>query len=628
MRPCLSLWILLLDVTCCSGFGRNSRPPFENIFDGTDIRNAANLYNERMLHHRRTNRVATGDAEVSCSICLELGVPMKEDLIPLPNSAPNVTCAELEYFMIMPENKDICIDSADFLTKLCCDTGEMEIPLYKCVENIQTEKFVTMNKEVAPILFDRPLVVDAHLSFQALERIDVKLSTASMFVFLRLKWFDPRLAWNRTDTHCSTAMSMKASINRELTQIWVPDYDLLNRIRGVQTWSEVEAEVRFDGMVVWERSGVLEVGCTFKGLRKMPFDILGCQLFFGGFTQRHLIQYNANPGFDNETFTRSFQEYTMIPNLTKVFYTEPQFVEGIKYLDRHEVVYNFYFRRSSSFYVTKMIIPSILFTFVSFGLFLLDLRLGERLGFGLNILLVNVAQDIITNAFIPISEEKLWLVTFIQASTYWIFAALFETIFVSWIYYKAGKHVEDDEIYQHLNLNKDETTQIRNEGVENEPVSLKKGKEASKKQENLDEMNIENDSKPEGSKAHPANDMEIEYFENDDDKNIRSRSILKGQLDGEIEETEKKSFGFLRKIPELKPSESGNLQQTAEILIRPLMHLTTKERLVLINWIDRVCMMVYPTSYILFIIIMFATKDRYSESDEKWTAFTQSTSEL
>jgi len=616
MLSYLSIGILLFDATCCSGFRRNRQLPFDNISDGSDISKATHLYREKMQDQRRTNTVATGDVEVTCSICLELGIPLKtEDIIPLPESFPNTTCAEFEYELSAPESKDMCIEVSEFLSHICCDTSEMTVPLYKCTENIQEAYFKKMNKDVAPFLIDKPFVIDVHLSFQALEKIDVKLSTASMFVFLSLNWFDPRLAWNRTHEHCTSTMSVKASINRELTQIWVPDFDLLNRIEGVQSWSEIEAEVRFDGMVLWKRAGVLDIGCTFKGLRKMPFDTLGCQLFFGGYTLLHNIQYNANPGFDNNAFTRSFQEYTIVPNWTTVFYGQPEYYEGRKYLDQHIVVYNFYFKRSSNFYVTKMIIPSILFTFVSFGLFLLDLRLGERLGFGLNILLVNVAQDIITNAFIPISEEKLWLVTFIQASTYWIFAALFETIFVSWIYYKAGKHIEDEKMYHQTILNRDETQQVTNEGIEKKNVPLR---EESKKEERPDEIILEYES----LESLPENE-EKDFF--DEQLSLRNKTIARGMFT----ETRNRAFSLFRKIPEIKPPENGDLQLTAEIFIRPLMHMTHKERLVWINRIDRVCMIVYPASYILFIIVMFATiESNYSEKEGLWVSSLQSTSEL
>ena len=126
---------------------------------------------------------------------------------------------------------------------------------------------------------------------------------------------------------------------------------------------------------------------------------------------------------------------------TKVSFLPATLIEGHEVAGRSVVIYDFYFDRSFNFYVAKLLVPSILFTYISFGLFFLDVRLGERLGFGISILLVNVAQDIITNEYIPISQERLWLVVFIQSSTYWIFLAIFETIFVSWIYYKGGRHL-------------------------------------------------------------------------------------------------------------------------------------------------------------------------------------------
>jgi len=50
--------------------------------------------------------------------------------------------------------------------------------------------------------------------------------------------------------------------------------------------------------------------------------------------------------------------------------------------------------------------------------------MGERLGYGISTVVVIVAQEIITNDHIPVSDDGLWLNLFIHISTYFTFGAL------------------------------------------------------------------------------------------------------------------------------------------------------------------------------------------------------------
>eukprot|EP00560_Eucampia_antarctica_P006963 CAMPEP_0197825880 /NCGR_PEP_ID=MMETSP1437-20131217/2918_1 /TAXON_ID=49252 ORGANISM="Eucampia antarctica, Strain CCMP1452" /NCGR_SAMPLE_ID=MMETSP1437 /ASSEMBLY_ACC=CAM_ASM_001096 /LENGTH=462 /DNA_ID=CAMNT_0043426081 /DNA_START=271 /DNA_END=1656 /DNA_ORIENTATION=+ len=407
------------------------------------------------------------------------------DVIPNPDS--NLTCAELEFELSLPENRTECIERNEHLVPICCDTSRMKVPLYECNKNVKHETLLKIDKLVSPFRIDQPLVIDVGLSFQSLQNIDVKLSTASLFVSIDLSWNDPRLAWNKSQDFCCSSMNVKASVDAELTEIWVPDFDLLNRIEGLQSWSQVRATVRYDGKVTWYRQGMIVAACAFTGLRKMPFDTLGCQFGFGGLSEIEHIQYNAISDYDTGKFVRTYAEFTIDEDMTEIFYYSPSTVTEERVLGRRGIViYNFFFERNNEFYLKKIIIPSILFTYVSFGLFLLDLRLGERLGFGISVLLVNVAQDIITNEFIPICEESLWMVDFVQFSTYWIHAALFETIFISWFYYKAGTHKDDDDLFNKLrNNDSNEVENVKDESLEDERVSANEGKKDDEDEEQI-----------------------------------------------------------------------------------------------------------------------------------------------
>jgi len=134
--------------------------------------------------------------------------------------------------------------------------------------------------------------------------------------------------------------------------------------------------------------------------------------------------------FAKGIFQQKFKTFQLITKKTEVFYLDDN--PGVP-------IFNFYFSRATRYYLIKIILPTILFTFISFGLFVLDFKLGERLGFGISAVLIIVAQEIITNDHIPISDEDLWISWFVQISTYFTFAALTESIVLAAIYYKFGK---------------------------------------------------------------------------------------------------------------------------------------------------------------------------------------------
>jgi hypothetical protein len=65
---------------------------------------------------------------------------------------------------------------------------------------------------------------------------------------------------------------------------------------------------------------------------------------------------------------------------------------------------------------------------MSFGQFAFDVNTGERLTFSITIVLITVAQSIVTATLLPICNEKLWLNSFNLVSMMFTLAGIFETI--------------------------------------------------------------------------------------------------------------------------------------------------------------------------------------------------------
>jgi hypothetical protein len=149
--------------------------------------------------------------------------------------------------------------------------------------------------------------------------------------------------------------AVRGSPDVEKTQIWVPDYDLLNRVKGVSTLVDTLATVYADGTVSWFRLGGLKVLCAFTGLERFPYDTIGCYLDFASFDRR--LRYKLGLFGDetdvddsiviSESFQVKYQEYSVVEELASA-----EIIYGT------QLRYHLYFKRAHQYYDRVIIIPT------------------------------------------------------------------------------------------------------------------------------------------------------------------------------------------------------------------------------------------------------------------------------
>ncbi|CAB9509675.1 receptor subunit alpha-type acr-16 [Seminavis robusta] len=364
-----------------------------------------------------------------CSICkgariLTSKVPGYDADDDLP---PNITCGEWEYFAQATQTVEECDATTRFFYWQCCVGG---VPVYQCESNIRQKILQNYDPAVPPIVSpESPLDVTVTLEPHAVEKIDVQAGTAKILCSLHLVWKDERLKWDLEEDTCAGYVSLWSGSDREKTEIWVPDIDLYNQVQGVQTFPDTSALVYNDGSVIWNRLGGITAFCQFSGLSQIPFDVLGCQFIVGPWVRQDpsQIKYHLfnGTGLVQGKFQATFNEYLPVPELSE---------SGIAFEDTI-LYFNLYYKRSQKYYVNNLLVPTIILTYVSMGTFLLDLRVGERLSYGMALTLVVVAQQIATGGTIPISNERLWIDKFIGWSFYWVIVGLVESVIIGYIYF-------------------------------------------------------------------------------------------------------------------------------------------------------------------------------------------------
>jgi len=399
-----------------------------------------------ILNNARSLIEESDTSEAVCPICGRSGIPLISNNI----VAEIYTCLQLqnEYESIMDQVEQYWYDATlsrchrfqDLYEKSCCNANSLALPYYECEKNVQS--FIlpdSYNTAIAPIEKDH-YVVNTLIDIYVVDNIDIVTSTASIFIEAFLSWNDPRLAWNVSSDNCATWTTVRASLDPELTSIWVPDLDLANRKEGVRTFPESVAKVYPDGTVNWRRGGKLGAFCSFIGLRRMPFDTIGCEFIFSSSSPGMVINL-AHIGDDDDrqrgirfpSYTQTYTEYRISKEMT-----------GSRYIYNGFTLEVFFKRRAKSYYIFLIITPTILYVFLGFGQFFLDSRSGDRLSLSVTTLLIVVAGNIITSSLLPICEEQLWLNMLCNGSMFFVVICVFETLILYWV--NSGEKESHNEV--------------------------------------------------------------------------------------------------------------------------------------------------------------------------------------
>ncbi len=285
----------------------------------------------------------------------------------------------------------------------------------------------------------------------------------------------------------------------------------MNQVDGLQAAPETKATVYSDGTVNWSISGGLQAFCAFGGLGKIPFDQLGCQLLFGPKTrgQSQQVRYVLTiPDFIGVgAFELTYNEWTIDPLATEqgtafsgnVIYYTIYFNRATKHYIQNIVVrddmFDYFFGSTGTvlwlynlfhgfFSISKthlhkrmscyslLQIPTVLLTYLSFATFMLDMRVGERLGFGMALALVVVAQQIVTAELSPVSNQLLWLDKFVGWSFYWVLFGVIQSVIISFLYVIQEEQSEKEEKRERRSMLVELENRAREEEAEEEKMAF------------------------------------------------------------------------------------------------------------------------------------------------------------
>ena len=289
--------------------------------------------------------------------------------------------------------------------------------------------------------------VELQVRFFKVESVKAAEGNMRLKVWYRLQWVDQRLQWEKEKFGNVTEINFAArAINApEDTEIWVPDLQPYNSNEPIEDTLDASLAIVYsDGTVFWSRPGDLDVMCKFSGLVAFPYDVMSCAIEIGGWGMSGGFQgvslMGSGYAFSNqeETAGSSYQEYTIDSINVKL---ATYFYDCCPSQPWPNVIYRVFLQRSKDYYTWLVVIPSIMLTYISFGVFFTSYAVGERLSFGITLLLAAEVTKVVISTFVPVCGELLWVDVFSFTCSVFNVSSLVESMIVLYLAYHQEEHL-------------------------------------------------------------------------------------------------------------------------------------------------------------------------------------------
>ncbi|XP_071165103.1 neuronal acetylcholine receptor subunit alpha-10-like isoform X2 [Mytilus edulis] len=252
-------------------------------------------------------------------------------------------------------------------------------------------------------------------------------------LWIRLKWTDCLLKWD------PSGYDNKNYIVVPIAKVWTPDLTLYDSLDSeMNGMDKNRAIVYSDGSVYYNFPTLIEVICPID-VTSFPFDTQVCALLFGSWV------YHGNQldmlARDNPGDLSSMK-------------TNVEWVIQKIVVERHEVVYGccpdpypdvtffIHVERKPAYYVTNIIIPSIMITSLGILCYFLPVDSGEKASLIITVMLaMSVFQLLVADKLPPSADSTPWIMFFFNFILGLSAVSTTVQVFVINIYYRGEKEM-------------------------------------------------------------------------------------------------------------------------------------------------------------------------------------------
>ncbi|XP_027131916.1 acetylcholine receptor subunit alpha isoform X2 [Larimichthys crocea] len=263
--------------------------------------------------------------------------------------------------------------------------------------------FTGYNKVVRPVNhFSEAVKVTVGLQLIQLISVDEVNQIVTSNVRLKQKWLDVNLKWNPDDYGGIRKIRVPS------TDIWKPDLVLYNNADGdFAIIHETKVLLENDGMITWNPPAIFKSYCEIIVLH-FPFDLQNCSMKLGTWTYDGLL-VAIHPDSDRPDLSNFMESGEWVLKDYRswkhwVYYT---CCPDTPYLD---ITYHFLMLRLPLYFIVNVIIPCMLFSFLTGLVFYLPTDSGEKMTLSISVLLSLTVFLLVIVELIPSTSSAVPLI--------------------------------------------------------------------------------------------------------------------------------------------------------------------------------------------------------------------------
>ncbi|XP_053554443.1 acetylcholine receptor subunit alpha [Bombina bombina] len=266
-----------------------------------------------------------------------------------------------------------------------------------------TNLFKDYNKVVRPVQrFKDKVEVTVGLQLIQLINVDEVNQIVTTNVRLKQQWVDINLKWNPTEYGGIQKIRISSG------DIWHPDLVLYNNANGdFAIVKDTKVLLEYTGKVTWTPPAIFKSYCEII-VTYFPFDVQNCSMKLGTWTYDGTL-VAINPESDRPDLSSFMEsgEWLMKDNRCWKHWVYYACCPDTPYLD---ITYHFLMQRLPLYFIVNVIIPCLLFSFLTGLVFYLPTDSGEKMTLSISVLLSLTVFLLVIVELIPSTSSAVPLI--------------------------------------------------------------------------------------------------------------------------------------------------------------------------------------------------------------------------
>ncbi|XP_062569626.1 acetylcholine receptor subunit alpha-L1-like [Saccostrea cucullata] len=251
--------------------------------------------------------------------------------------------------------------------------------------------------------------VNVSLNLLTINNLEVKTQTLSTTGWLTIEWVDNRLTWNSgTYPDVTHVYSLDS-------EVWKPELFIDNSLADVSILVDdnVMFKISRDGVVEWKLPRIFTTFCNVD-VTYYPFDTQNCviEITSWAYTIDELVMNSSRSSVNIEDI-KPHGEWSILSSSVAEKELQETKVNGDveKYSQLH---FSIKMQRKSNYYISSVLLPILLTSYLNNFVFILPVDSGEKVGFILTVLLalavlLTLVSDSIPSTSINTSVLSVYL---------------------------------------------------------------------------------------------------------------------------------------------------------------------------------------------------------------------------